>query len=412
MRGKWRLRQMIGDLYRMGTLHMLYPFLYRIYAGKPVDENKVVFLEVRQPELSDNFRLLFQRLSREPYHLHMSYLGEGREGYGRTVKNCLGALREVADARYVFVNESSYFTGCLPLRKETELIQTWHACGAFKRFGYSTAEKKFGSGRKRLDRFPLHRNYSYVTVSSPEVVWAYAEAFHMEGQQDQILPLGISRTDCFFQPEQLNAAQEKLEQVLGAAGMDGAPGELRGHGRKKIVLYAPTFRGKVADARSPEVLDFEKLHSARGEDYIFLCKHHPFVKKRPAIPETCRGYALDVTELMEIEELLMVSDICISDYSSLVFEYSLFERPMIFLAYDLEEYYDWRGFYYPYEEMAPGPVVRTTEEVIECLKEPEQWFDPQRVRAFREKFMSGCDGQATERLVQLMKNAAVKKHGE
>lgn len=63
MRGKWRLRQMIGDLYRMGTLHMLYPFLYRIYAGKPVDENKVVFLEVRQPELSDNFRLLFQRLS-------------------------------------------------------------------------------------------------------------------------------------------------------------------------------------------------------------------------------------------------------------------------------------------------------------------------------------------------------------
>lgn len=405
MKGKWRLRQMVGDLYRVGTLHILYPFLYRIYARKPVDEKKVIFLEVRQPELSDNFRLLYQRLSREPYHLQLCYLGEGREGYGRTVRNCLGVLRQMADAGYVFVNESSYFTGCLPLREETKLIQTWHACGAFKRFGYSTAEKKFGSGRKRLDRFPLHKNYSYVTVSSPEVVWAYAEAFHMEEQQERILPLGISRTDCFFQPERLEAAREKLWRVLRGAGIEPEQGAVR----RKIVLYAPTFRGKVASAESPDVLDFRKLHSALGEEYIFLCKHHPFVKRRPEIPRECGGYALDVTELMEIEELLMVSDICISDYSSLVFEYALFQRPMIFLAYDLEEYYDWRGFYYPYEEMAPGPVVRTTEEVIECLKNPEQWFDLPKVRAFREKFMSGCDGQATERLVQLMKSDGGKE---
>ena len=171
-----------------------------------------------------------------------------------------------------------------------------------------------------------------------------------------------------------------------------------------MILYAPTFRGKVADAQSPEVLDFRKMREALGEDYLFLCKHHPFVKKRPQIPEECRGYALDVTDRMSIEDLLMVSDVCISDYSSLVFEYSLFERPMIFLAPDLEEYYDWRGFYYSYQEMTPGPVVKSTEEVIRCLQELEKGFDRQRVRAFRERFMSACDGHATERLIQLIED--------
>ena len=79
------------------------------------------------------------------------------------------------------------------------------------------------------------------------------------------------------------------------------------------------------------------------------------------------------------------------------------ERPMIFLAYDLEEYYDDRGFYYPYEEMMPGPIVKTTEEVIQRLLHLEEWFDPDRVCQFRNKFMSACDGHVTERLLEVLK---------
>lgn len=121
------------------------------------------------------------------------------------------------------------------------------------------------------------------------------------------------------------------------------------------------------------------------------------------MPDTCAGYVTDVTEQMDIASLLMVSDICISDYSSLIFEYSLMERPMIFLAYDLEEYYDDRGFYYPYEEMTPGPIVKTTEEVIQRLQHLEEWFDADQVCRFRDKFMSACDGHATERLLEALK---------
>ncbi|MDO5344172.1 MAG: CDP-glycerol glycerophosphotransferase family protein [Lachnospiraceae bacterium] len=384
-------RMAARNLYKVWTLHGLYPSRYRKCAKKPVEKNKIVFLEIRMPELTDSFRLLYQKLDeRKQYQLKVCCIREGMIGRAQVRKNCLAAIEELATAQYIFINDSSYLISSLPLRPETKVIQTWHACGAFKKFGYSIADKKFGSGKSDLERFPVHRNFSYVTVSSPEVVWAYAEAFHMEREREKILPLGISRTDLFYQPKRRQAAYEKLWKLMP---------ECRG---KRVVLYAPTFRGRVADAVSPDVLDFEKMGQALGDGWVFLCKHHPFVKKRPEIPASCRDYARDVTQEMEIEELLMVSDVCISDYSSLIFEYSLFGRPMIFLAYDLEDYYDWRGFYYPYEEMTPGPVVRTTEEVIDYLAHLEERFDKKKVADFREKFMSACDGHATERILSLI----------
>ena len=115
---------------------------------------------------------------------------------------------------------------------------------------------------------------------------------------------------------------------------------------------------------------------------------------------------MDVTEDMEIEELLAVSDVCVTDYSSLVFEYSLMNRPMLFFAYDLDDYNDWRGFYFPYEEMTPGDVVRTTDELAThlrvILEADERGEAPwkEEVEAFRQRFMSACDGQATGRILK------------
>ena len=173
---------------------------------------------------------------------------------------------------------------------------------------------------------------------------------------------------------------------------------------KKVILYAPTFRGRVAKAYSPEEMDMDQMFQAFSEEYVLVSKHHPFVKKRPEIPEGMADFARDMTEDMTIEELLMVSDICISDYSSLIFEFSLFERPMIFFAYDLEEYFDWRGFYYDYDEMTPGPICRTTEEMIDYIQNLDTRFDRQQVIDFKEKFMSACDGHATERILDMVLN--------
>lgn len=383
-------RMAARNLYKTWTLKWLYPGRYRhCIRRQPQQKKKIVFLEVREQALSDNFRLLWQELERQgDWELILCCIREGMEERKKVRKLCLQAIPVLADAAVVFISDSSYFFSSLPLRPQTKVIQTWHACGAFKKFGYSITDKKFGADRKDLERFPLHRNFSIVTVSSPEVVWAYAEAFHMEKEQEKILPVGISRTDIFYRREFLDSAREKLYEKIPEAG------------GKKVILYAPTFRGRVADAVSPEVLDFSAMREALASEYIVLCKHHPFVKHRPAVPEDCQNFAWDATELFSIEELLAVSDVCISDYSSLVFEYSLFERPMIFLAHDLDEYFDWRGFYYPYCEMAPGPIVSNTAEVIDCIKELPEKFEKERVADFRRKFMSACDGHATERILE------------
>ena len=105
---------------------------------------------------------------------------------------------------------------------------------------------------------------------------------------------------------------------------------------------------------------------------------------------------------MNIEDLICVSDVCISDYSSLIFEYALFERPMLFFAYDLDNYFDWRGFYYPYDELAPGPIVTTNKEIVAYIQSLKGGFDPTRVRQFKEKFMGACDGHATEKILKLL----------
>ena len=83
---------------------------------------------------------------------------------------------------------------------------------------------------------------------------------------------------------------------------------------------------------------------------------------------------------------------------------------MLFFAYDLEDYFDWRGFYYNYEELAPGPVVRTNEEIIDYIRHVEERFDIGRVRRFRKKFMASCDGHATERILKMVFGKALKAH--
>lgn len=448
------IRGAVRTLYKDALLKHLYPDRYRAACREPIMPGLVVFLEIREKNLSDNFRVIHAALERRNsraqeapqqggrhgvYTLKTISIGEGIEKRLTVTKNCLAAIPVLAKAQFIFINESSYFFSSLPIRPQTTVIQTWHGCGAFKKFGYSAIGKAFGTTRKDLDTYPVHRNFSYVTVSSPEVVWAYAEAFHMEGSEERILPIGVSRTDMFFSRKYREKAYGKASWILRrlvpqlfVGNAEGPDGQKKVHGHelyamlgdyysdtagktapegescvvpgKKIILYAPTFRGTVAHASAPDCLDLIQMRQELRQEYILLIKHHPFVrpKDRPPVPALCRDFAFDVTEQLSIEELLTVADICITDYSSLIFEYSLFERPMVFFAYDMQEYLDERGFYYPMSEMMPGPVCARTREVVDYLKNPLEKFDLARVREFKYRFMSACDGHATSRILKLM----------
>ena len=403
LKKKTPLKQMIRFYSKKREDRFLFhtiPDAYNARKEEPLDESKVVFIEIRLPAISNSFRVLYDELEQNyNFNLHTHLLRNSFVPYKEYAARCKKMIEDAATAKYVFVNEASNVLSSIEPRKETVITQVWHACGAFKKFGKSTAELIFGPNAKQLLRHPNNKNYTHVTVSSPEVVWAYAEAMDLVGKEGIIKPVGTSRTDIFFREETIKKAFQHLYERMPLA---------RG---KKVILYAPTFRGRVARAKTPDCLDVKMFAQAFSDDYVLLMKHHPIVKDLPEIPNEYQGiFAMDVTKTMSIEELLCISDLCISDYSSLVFEYSLFERPMLFYAYDLEEYFDWRGFYYDYDELTPGPVCKTNEEMIEYIQNINQNFDKQKVIDFKKKFMSACDGQATERIIDLVFGDDAKKY--
>lgn len=364
------------------------PGVYRRAAEKrDVDARKVVFVEVREGELSESFRLVHDRLAAdERCDVSVRYLRESSVSQFEYARNCEEMLEDIASARVVFLNDASNVISCVPMRKETKVIQLWHACGAFKKFGMSTADKMFGGSREDKKRHPFYGNLSLVTVSSPEVAWAYVEAMDLGDTPEIVQAFGTPRTDVFFDKGFLQRSRAKVETAHPHVG------------GRKILLYAPTFRGRVASAQAPDCLDLTLMRKSLGDEWALVIKHHPFVKQLPEIPAACADFASYATRDETISELLASADVCVSDYSSLVFEYSLLSRPMAFFAYDQDDYDDWRGFYYSYEDFTPGPVVRTTEELIDFIVHVDECYDADRVAAFRDKFMSACDGCATDRV--------------
>ncbi len=381
---KDRLRRSVKGLIYHGIL----PRVYRRACNAPVREDRVLFVNDRGDTLADSFLELKETLESR-YTFDIKVFDQHREaGQMAYARNGAELLREMARSRYVFLSDANEVVSCVAKRPETVVTQLWHACGAFKRFGMSTVGILHGADGDNVRKFPYYANLNYVTVSSPEVIPAYTEAMDLKNRPTQVLPLGVSRTDRFFKADVEREAREKLLARFP---------EARG---KKVMLYAPTFRGKPSAPKAPEALPLEELARSCGEDWTLVIKHHPFVTQRPAVPESLAGFAKDLTEEMTIEELLICSDLCISDYSSLIFEYALLDRPMLFYAYDKEDYDDWRGFYYDYDRMTPGPVCRTAQELVQHAADPGSWFDPEQIRKFREEFMSACDGHSTQRIME------------
>lgn len=363
-----------------------FPRRYKQLSQQPIKEGKVVFIELMTDHLTDNFKRLYAGAKRRPeLDVSVLLLNQHRMRYYKKTMVNFDVIEKIADAQYVFIDNTYPLLSSIDLRPETTLIQTWHGCGAFKRFGYSL---KKAAGNTTDERSMAHKGYSYVFVSGPEAIDPYAEAFGMEDCKERILPLGVSRTDTFWDEAYLEAARSRVaHEVPQAAG-------------RKIIMYAPTYRNNVTHARLPEKgLDLRMLKEKLGEEYVLLVKRHPFVKNPVLVPEGYEDFCIDVSDSLSIEDLIITADVCISDYSSLVFEYALFGRQLIFYVPDLDEYYDERGFYYNFDDFACGPICKTTDEVLVVLGTMND-NDRTQLAAFKERFMSGCDGHATERILE------------
>jgi CDP-ribitol ribitolphosphotransferase len=292
----------------------------------------------------------------------------------------------VATSRVVIVDD--YFFPIYPVKKRSgvTIIQVWHACGAFKRFGRATLEPEWGADEIFLKWVPIHSNYDLTLVSSASIAQIYADAF---GQSVQTVTaaFGIPRTDALAPSSRRDATEREVRLRLGLSD------------NRTTILYAPTFRGAdLKGAAAPEFLDITALYRALGDRYRLVLRLHPFVKSAMRIPEEAKDFVVDASREPDVNEVMLAADILVTDYSSIIFEYALLNRPMAFLAPDLAAYERERGFFFDYRSGVPGPVVETTEQLITWID--AKAFDLSRVAKFATASFDVMDGQSTERHVE------------
>lgn len=347
--------------------------------------NTVLFTSDSRSEMSGNFKFVYDEMLRQnlddKYKIHSLFKPNISERRNFTDKFKFPYLLGKAD--YIFVDDFHPMLYKVNFRKSQEIIQVWHAVGAFKTVGFSRTGKK---GGPFFDSYN-HRNYTKAYVSSETDIPFYAEAFGIK--ERNIIPTGVPRTDIFFDKSFKKETIEKMENLLP---------EIKG---KNVILFAPTFRGSGHHtAHYPFFkIDFERLAKyCEDNNTVVLFKMHPFVRNRLHIKNEYRKYFIDISDLREVNDVLFITDILISDYSSLIYEFAVFKRPMLFYAFDLEDYITTRDFYENYESFVPGKIVESFDELINSLYEKD--YDQYKVEPFLNKHFKYQDGRSSERLVR------------
>lgn len=357
------------------------PWLFHTFSRTffPIDERQILILSDSRSDLTGNLEFIVDEIRRRyPEYrittfLRPSLKSRRQKGYKYRLPHA------IATSKYIILDDYYPYIYRLNLRKGVRLIQAWHAAGAFKRVGFSRTDLPDNGANLRS-----HRGYTDAIVSSEMIRKNYAEAFRMpiEG----VHPYGVPRTDVFFDETYTSATRERIRTALGIGEAE------------QLVLYAPTFRG--SGQRSAhfdfETIDWDRLAEQTPDNVRIVVKIHPFVRKRTDEYLTHPKY-LDASDQREINDLLMASDVLITDYSSVIFEWALLKRPVIFHVPDLEEYQEGRSFFYPFERYIFGPTTRTTDELIRALEAPK--VDTEQLDRFVTDFMSACDGHSTERFV-------------
>ena len=371
----------------------LFALIYNLCRLLPRKKNRVLCIMTHEDGEGSNVSLVVKALKEQRAGHTFSYITKRDTLDVKGLKSIKGSLSffirkpyQLSRAQLILMDNVFLPMAYLKRRKGVKIIQLWHGTGTIKKFG-----QHVNTGRlKELER-KANSNITHLIVNSEETKRLYAEVFGIS--EDRVYPIGLPKTDELIrriqEAEQLGFSRDKKAIYQKYVIPENA----------KLMLYAPTFRDY--ELQGTGILNkLNELHGGLPEDSYLGLRLHPFVAeaslgvKLP--PRVCQmSYETD------LNSLLMASDVLITDYSSIIFEYCLTGRPMVFFAYDLKEFSDYgRGFYYDYAAYVPGPVAATAEETAAIIREKR--FDLDRITSFRDRNYANLDGKATERLLQLI----------
>lgn len=366
--GNRTLKLQIKQIIKQAVQNVVLPVCYTASRRRAVDPKLVVFADAHHNSRPAAMELLYRRLKKDgSWKIVEHYLDYGTAGAGAVAKHSMSFMKLYARAGAVVICDNFLPVSSCRKRPQTKVIQLWHACGCYKRFGYDAPDDI----PRNYHGANVYRNADLVTVSAEAAVEPFASAMRLPASCIQAL--GVSRTDLYYSTTWKERCRAHFhEQYPEAAG-------------KKVVVWAPTFRG---NAGAPEKisLDLEELQKQLGDAWYVLARLHPHMQSDAQ--NTCT---------IPTEELYPVADVLIADYSSLIYEYLLIGKALVLYVPDLEEYRSRRGFYMNIEEI-PAQIVTQQAELAEAVRNGGQ--TPRE--HFLRTYMEMCDGRATGRIAKWM----------
>ena len=377
------MRYMRGNKKNRTDGHLIYfnTFFGSSYADSP----KAMYEYMLKDPAFDDFKFVWMFKDPEKYR----FLEENRDT--TLVKRHTAEDRKAAQTAGYWITNYRMLETFIP-KKEQIYVQCWHGT-PLKKLGYdlensdnamNTQEEIFKKYKQDTERL------AYLISPSPFATEKFTSAWNLKefGKEDIIIEEGYPRNDRL-----ITATDEDIRLIKEKLGLSDID--------KKIILYAPTWRDNqytagVGYTYKTEV-DFDYLREELGDDYIILFRAHYLVAHDFDF-EKYAGFIYDVSDYDDINDLYLTSDLLITDYSSVFFDYSNLGKPMIFYMYDIEEYRDdIRGFYIDLYEL-PGPIVLKEKTLVEAVKGIPDDFKPNaKYEVFRKKYTPKDDGNATKR---------------
>jgi len=357
----------------------------------PVDEKLILFESGLGKQFSDSPKVIYEELVKR----NLGYKFIWVSNSPLKLRNLdTKIIKRLSPSYYYYLAKSKYwvnnqnFPKYIKKGKQNVYLQTWHGTPLKKML--NDLDHVVGRADDYLESVTrLANDWDYLISPSKYATEKFKSAFKYE---NEIIETGYPRNDLFFDDNK----NEKIKDIRNKLNIPEG---------KKVVLYAPTFRDNKKQNNRFTLdlqLDLEKMKARLGNDYIVLVRLHVIVKNDLKISDELASFVINVSNYHDMQELLLLSDVLITDYSSSMFDFANTKKPMIFYTYDLEEYRDdIRGFYIDFENEAPGPLVKNTEGVIKSLENIEEINKEYQVKynEFLKKYCQFEDGQATKRVV-------------
>ncbi len=387
-------------------LRTIYNFDYLLFHRKlrgkdihKIKEPRILLMSDQSEEMGSNMVALKNALIREGYSPKEALRAITTKHY--SILHWMKTLKKIAWADYIFLDDHSQTTDWLTI-KGAVITQLWHAGAGFKSTGYS----RFGMPASPAPKSG-HRQYTYGIAGSKKIRHFFSEVWGIN--DEMVLPTGMPRLDEYLDENYIEETVNRLLNnypVLCKPSSDSAKSvsttseSWKDRKRDNIILFAPTYRGEnKKHAFYPyDKLDLDRLYKLCKEtDSVIIFKMHPFVEDPVPIPEEYKDRMIDLVKYPNINDLFYITDLLITDYSSNIYEFSLMRKPILFYAFDIDEYTKTRGFHRDYRTNVPGKIVETFDDMIQAIEKKD--FEYEKVEDYIDNNFEFTDTHACDRII-------------